>query len=526
MTSYRIARRSFLAGVGGAFGLKILLRTLEARAQGAPPPPRFLMMHWPVGTVRTQFRPTGVGTSYTTSKLGQGPGWIVSPFDTPELRPHTIVLHGMSFMGVSGQGGGHENGTVFCTTGSHSPGTRQNGGETDDSVAGGPSWDQILLRNVPALSRRDASGQIIGRGYYNVICDARVDSNETSTRCLSYGYTKQTIASARPGGMISENIPLPRALKPLDAYNDLFSGFMPGGGGQSQADATARLAAGKSVLDGSTAELARLSALAPASERATIDAHAQVIRQLEEELEEVIDPPLATGCSPPAAPPSTLTGKTADRLNDYGNPVSIRDDGPLLEEVGQAHAAVLRGAFACDLIRVATFQWAPGTNHVAFSGLDPNSNTIYMHHPLSHRNGSAAFYDGPRPTSDAYIWDAMVNANRWYLQKTAALVDQFRTQVDPLDPQGGSLLDRTVIPVVTEVANPAHSTNGLAALICGGRSLGMQGGQYQPVTGSHSRFWVTIAQAYLGANPLGALASETFFKSGVTVIPGLWVPPA
>ena len=120
MPSYRFARRSFLAGIGGAFGLEALLRNMEAAAQGAGPPPRFLMMHWPVGTIRNQFIPSGSGISYTTAKTGQGPGYIISPFDTPELRPHTIALHGFNMDGIRGVGGGHEDGTGFATTGAHS----------------------------------------------------------------------------------------------------------------------------------------------------------------------------------------------------------------------------------------------------------------------------------------------------------------------------------------------------------------------------------------------------------------------
>src|SRR5436190_24103844 len=153
MRSYRFARRSFLVGIGGAFGLEILLRNMEAAAEGAGAPPRFLMMHWPVGTIRDQFIPSGSGTSYTTSKAGQGPGYIISPFDTPELRPQTIVLHGFNMDGIRGEGGGHEEGTGFATTGASSPGTRANGGEDDDGRAGGPSGDQSLPKNVPALSR-------------------------------------------------------------------------------------------------------------------------------------------------------------------------------------------------------------------------------------------------------------------------------------------------------------------------------------------------------------------------------------
>src|SRR6185503_8191679 len=88
MRPYRFARRSFIAAVGGAAGLGALLRNMEAAARGAGAPPRLLMMHWPVGTVRNQLIPSGDGIAYTTSKTGQGPGYIISPFDTPELRPH------------------------------------------------------------------------------------------------------------------------------------------------------------------------------------------------------------------------------------------------------------------------------------------------------------------------------------------------------------------------------------------------------------------------------------------------------
>lgn len=510
MPAYHFKRRSFLAGIGGAFGLATLLRNLEAKAQGIGPPPRFLMMHWPLGTIRTQFIPTGTGTSYVTSQLGQGPGYIIAPFDTPELRSETIILHGFNMSGLSAPGGGgHEAGSVFATTGARSPGTRLNGGRAEDSCAGGPSWDQIFLRNVPALKTP-------GRGCVNALCDARVDSFETSTQCLSYSHERRSVLSAVPGGMITENTPQLPELSPFNLYTALFAGFVPGGA-QSAAAAAERLAQGGSVLDGSTAEMAQLSALAPASERVTIDATGEVIRKLENQLAAVVQ-----SCVPPTPPSTALRAKTGSR-NDYGNPVSSSADDTVLEAIGRSHAQVILAAFACDIIRVATFQWAPGTNHVAFRGLDPNNpNVNYMHNPLSHNVLSSAFYNGPRPSPNTYVWDAMVNANRWYFQKTADIVRQFQLQVDPLDAKGQSLLRRTIIPMVTEVAEPAHSRNGHAAIIFGGKGLGMLGGQYQSVSGPHNRLWVTIAQAYLGFDWETALAAETYVKTGATPIPGLW----
>jgi hypothetical protein len=99
-------------------------------------------------------------------------------------------------------------------------------------------------------------------------------------------------------------------------------------------------------------------------------------------------------------------------------------------------------------------------------------------------------------------------------------------EVDPLDPMGSSLLDRTVIPMITEVAEGAHTRDGHAAIIFGGGKLGMRGGQYQNVSGIHNQLWVTVAQAFLGADAVMKLSSEAYVKSGANPISGLWVAPA
>lgn len=527
MQSYRIARRSFLAAIGGAIGLETLLRNMESAAEGAGPPPRFLMLHWPVGTIRNQFIPKGTGASYSTSSE-QGPGYIISPFDTPELRQSTILLHGFNMDGLRGEGGGHEDGTSFASTGSSSPGTRANGGEPDDGCAGGPSWDQIFLQRVPLLARRNARGTIVGKGYYNVICDKRVDAYEASTRCLSYGYETQLVESARPGGTIREHKPLLPELNPLTAYRDLFGGFAPGGVLDDD-EALRLLKLRKSVLDHSLRELRRLQSLAPASERDKIESHAAAVRKLEAQLSDQIS---AGGsvveCALPPLPAAALSGRDEESLRDDYEILTVKSsDEDTHEAVGKAHAAILRTAFACDLIRVGTFQWAPGTNHVSFKGLDPNDpETIWMHHPLSHQVVDPAFFNGPRPQNSSHVWDAMVNVNHWYFQKTAEIINEFRTQLDPLDPEGGSLLDRTVATMITEVAEASHTREGHAAVIFGGQKLGLQGGQYQSVQGIHNQLWVTVAQAFLGAAARDALADEAFVKEGASPLPGLWEAPA
>jgi hypothetical protein len=519
MKSYRIARRTFLSALGGALGFHTLLRNMEAAAEGASAPPRFLMIGWPCGTVKYPFVPVGTGSAYTASTTFAEPGFIISPFATPELKPHVHILSGFNMSGLSCPGGGaHEAGTPLSTSGASGPGVRVNGGETDDACAGGPSWDQILLNHAPAL-------KTAGPGYYNVICDSRVDSFETSTRCLSYGYTKQSIESPRDG-LIIENKPLRPTLSPLTAYNDLFGNFMPGGG--TDQAALSRLMVGKSVLDHSLRELQALWDMAPSNERTKIEATMAVIRAEELKLEEQIkNPPMLARCMSLLAPAADVVGQDGDR-NAYGNGgISDVDDSPVHALVGAAHAGVIRAAFACDLIRVATFQWSPGQNHVSFKGADPNEpERSYKHHPVSHQAIISSYFTSAPPVSQRLPYDVMTYVQHWYFTETAKFVSEFMKVTDPLASDGENLLERTVMTAVSEIGNPSHDRAGASALIIGGSKLGMQPGGFQDLPGSqHNRIWLTTAQAFLGADPMSVLGDEVFYKDGVAPIPGVWSPP-
>jgi hypothetical protein len=526
MSSYRIARRSFLRGVGaGGIGLKLMLRNLEASAAGMGPPPRFLMTHWPVGAIKYRFLPSATGTNFNFSTSP-----ILQPFES--LKSDMIVLYGLQTSIISGGPGGHEAGTVKSSTGANSPGNRVNGGEGDDAVSGGPSWDQIFLKHVPELYRAAS-----GAGYVNAICDARVDSLETSTQCLSYDYLTGPVAGVG-GGTLTQNLPLLPVLSPLALFNKLFMNFMPGGGTggmEGNVQALNLLRARKSVLDHATNQLARLKTLCPGSELSKIDAHANAIRKIETQLSQQINSGVITPakCTPPDMPSPTLTGKTGSKF-DYKTPgtgptSAASDDSVAHAEVAKAHMGIIRTAFQCDLIRVATFQFSPGTNHVSFKGLYPgDANGIYMHHPTSHQVTSATDSLGSLPPA-GYRQDTinfLVNVHRWYNERMAEMLALWKTTTDIY---GGNLLANTIVPYITEVAETSHSQGSMPALIFGGSNLGMIGGQYQNFEGrprSYNEMWLSIAQAYFkSATPLDKLpaATEKFRRpTAPGVIPGLW----
>ena len=118
----------------------------------------------------------------------------------------------------------------------------------------------------------------------------------------------------------------------------------------------------------------------------------------------------------------------------------------------------------------------------------------------------------------------MVNVNRWYFEKTATISNTFRTQIDPFDPAGGNLLERTVIPMVTEVGDASHNRNGHAALIFGGTKLGMQGGQFNRQRARTISSGRRSRRPSSGRTP-SLLASEAYSKSGANPLSGLWAAP-
>jgi hypothetical protein len=527
MKSYRFARRSFRRGVGaGAIGLRTMLRSLESMAQGMAPPPRFLMTHWPVGTIKYLFLPTGTGPNLANMTLSN----ILKPFQP--LVGDMSLLYGLNSSSYHGFGGGHESGTPQSTTGARTPGTRSNGGETDDAVAGGPSWDQIFLNTVPALKTQ-------GAGYANAICDARVDSFETSTQCLSYGFATRSVAAATggTGGQVTENTPLLPTLSPLKAFTNLFSGVMPGGGTGNANDMAKLLKARRSVLDYSMSELARMRTLAPGAEaRSKIDVHTDAIRKIEMQLTTQINngTMTPTSCTLPPMPDATLTGKTGSRSEYMNTPTpAATDDSPIHEQIGKAHMGILKAAFVCDLIRVGTFQWSPGTNHVSFKGLFPNApNAIYMHHPTSHIITSTSETMGSLPAAGLHqdVVNFLAAVQTWYNQKMADILLDWKATTDVY---GGNLLANTIIPYVTEVAETTHTWNPMPAYIFGGSALGMKGGQYLNGSWPMNSFWLTIAQAYFKTTtPINSLpatvpnvGANPFVRTGANPIPGLWAAP-
>lgn len=492
MTSYRFRRRAFLAASGG-LGLKLMLRNLETAAQTAKSPPRFLLTHWPLGIVAGSRDALWQPTS---GSVTGSPG--LQPFADAGMDGDMTVFRGISTAHLSsgGCGGAQEGGQPKLTTGVDLvPGCRASDSEGDDGVAGGPSIDQMLLRNVPALQ-----SPLGGPGFANAICDSRVDTGEIGDRCLSYGYAKEPVLDDQLQ-TIMQNHPNMPTLSPLVLYSQLFASFAPtgdSGAGTGNAALAKQLALRKSVLDFALEEIDQMGAMAPSIAKNRLDTQASAIRDMERSLgtaAQSLGPPGA-GCSLPPKPDASLVGQSGSPGNMYtrGADEASTDDIPTIEAVAQAHMDILRAAMVCDIIRVGTFQFFPGTNHVGLKGLYPGDpNLICQLSPCSNRIGTAQTVDSA--TVAGLIPDAgfLFNAQVWMFGMHAANLLKWKSQIDAF---GNSLLDYTVVPFITEVRDTGDEQTIIPAMIIGGKRLGFLHSRYLQGNWTVNQYFGTIGQAF------------------------------
>ena len=469
-----MARRSFLRTCGGSAALLLpLLRSIEARAQGVAAPLRLLVIHHPLGAAPglSTWRPSATATSTTFTLPVES-----APF--APLQSKMVMIDGLNIITASktaGNSGGqntHEGGMVALMTGV--PALGQIGQQ--DHCAGGPSMDQLLLARSATLGGPVAAADKQTMfGSLQLAADVRSDRDEIAPRVLSYRppTTNADINLARQ--------PLYAETQPLTTFNRIFGGSLPTG-----TNTSALLANRLSILDFMRSDLTRMQSLVPASERPKLDTHAMAIQQLEASIRATLGPSTnGPSCVKPPAPPNfTQSGAGASgslapaggsKLSGVDYYLSNDPTNHPHQALGQAHLSLIRAAFACDLVRVATFMWSSGTNWVVFPGTF-NGATIRgglqstPHHPPSHSD----------PSGDPATRDWLNQINLFYSQQTATALQAFDGMMD-ID--GNTLLDNTVVVYVTEVARAwDHNQMGVPLIVFGGKNTKLKGGTFVKIT--------------------------------------------
>ncbi len=482
MTSYKFARRSFLRGLGGSAALMVpLLRSIEARAAGAAAPLRLLIIQHPLGANPglTNWRPTATATTTNfTLPLESAP---FAP-----LQKYMVMVDGVNLItaGTGNDGGGgqntHEGG--FCAMMTGVPTIGMVGQQ--DHCAGGPSIDQILLQQAPGLGGPNFPSPT-PFGSLQLAADIRSTRDEVGPRVLSYlaplkGQADPSLARQ----------PLYPEVSPLSVYTRIFGGALP----TTTANTGGQILARKlSVLTYLKSDLVRLKTLVPASERDRLTAHGAAIAQLEASLQATYASPVATAtppsngvCTTPATPMTYATTSTS--FQEYlGNSTVYTNLGGVdyyvpnqptshpFVDLGQAQLRLIKTAFACDLVRVATFMWAAGTSWVVFPGTFQGATIAGS--PLSTSHDPPSHTD---PATDPYTAAWLSQINQFYATSTAAILQEFATTPDV---DGNMLIDNTIIVYLSEVARAwDHNQQNMPLLVFGGKNTRVNGGTFLKVT--------------------------------------------
>ena len=430
MKKRNATRRSFLKAVGaGATALpfyRLLENSVLAQA-GQPLPLRFCGIYHPHGIAAEYFaslngRFSGLGsdteTTFNITYTSGGAQCVLQPFDDAttygqSFKSKILPIEGIDLMSNAN---GHDTaGTIL--TGSYIEGGKPKNSSLDQYMA--------VERKLGAATR---------------VTSIAVGVGEDGTQAgltLSYG----------PGGA-----PLPKVIDPVQAFNTLFSGYVPTNDPVAAAAAMRTRAKGRSIIDFVVKDIARINPRLAAVEQQKLQQHLDSIRDMEKQFAEpTTGMTMGATCMPVKPNASMWTSGTELKLKRYNG------GEPYFDAITNAFIDVLTQAFACDITRFATFFMAD----LAYSG-NPLGLNADNHGAVAHTyNGSQLGNDGhPVGAGDAASWIPLAKFNRYSYGKIALFMQKLAA---------AGVLDNVLIYASSDMGNPSlHSTRNAPTVLAGG----------------------------------------------------------
>lgn len=201
-----------------------------------------------------------------------------------------------------------------------------------------------------------------------------------------------------------------------------------------------------------------------------------------------------------------LSGNCTTRGSDVPTNGGDLGDYTMVQPVARAHAAVIAQAFACGRATCATLRilddypnFYTQVPEVRAAGAEAIYGDEYRYHEnLVHDywGASGAMLDTLRVGYTAGL--------RWAATHFAAVLEEFANVTDPLDPNGGTMLDNTVIFWHNEFGHFGHDNQHMRhpAVIAGGGGRTLRLGRYlrlRDIEGEvrvpHNKLLVSIAHA-------------------------------
>jgi len=464
-------RRAVLRGAGGLLlGLPFLesLTAKPSRAAPGGPPKRLVILYSSNGTVLKNWTPSSTGPSFTPSP-------ILAPLDTPLLRPKLTVLSGIRMASAQDtSGNGHAVGMTSMLTGR--PFTEVVPTEFGDVGWGaGISIDQLIASKVADAGQLPSIelGVQTQKQYGNF-----------------YSYMSYGEGGGSTNAIASDD-------DPRNAFERLFANVPDDEA--AKAELQAAIDRRKSVLDFVQGDFTPLQGKLGKDDQVRLDKHLELLRELEDRLA------VGAVCGKPDAP----TFQDGDIFQN-----------DLFPELGRTQMDLMAAAFACDITRVATLQYATAQAGTVFNNFVTapwEQITDDYHHGLSHLSvGSDE--QNPDPTQ-VQAQDALSSINNWFSTQLAYLANRLAEYEEE---DGSTVLDNTAILWVSEISEgPTHRFDRMPFVLLGNMGGAINAGQHVDYENqrAHNDLYVTLAQA-MGAVDVTTFGSSEYVQGPLTEIVG------
>jgi len=412
-------RREFLKRLGVSAAVLPFLTGLPGLNAANTPAKkqRLIIMFSPNGTIPWEFWPDKEGPDFDLKR-------IIRPLEP--FKQQMLVLRGIDNK-VQGDGDRHMRGMSCLLTGTELfPGNIQGGSDTPAGWASGISIDQEL-KNF--LQSRKETRTRFGSLEFGVAVPNRADP---WTR-MCYAGPNQPIA-------------------PIDDPEQMLAKLY----GQRKDRENFG-----SILDDLREDLARVAKALDGEDRARLEQHLSLVRELETNLQE-----------------ERQNSELAHPVPDIDPDIELVNDNT--PKISRMQIDLLVNALANDMARVATLQFmrSVGQARMKWLGIEDG------HHSLSHESDK-----------NKVAVEKLVKINTWFAGELAYLAKKLADTPEP--GADGSMLDHTLIIWLNELGKGnTHTLNDIPFVLIGGKAHGFKTGRSLNLRdATHNRLWLAVANA-------------------------------
>ena len=401
ITKLVLPRRTFLRGIGATLALPFLDAMVPALSARAPETPRFAAVYVGNGMNMFDWTPPTAGAGFELSPIQQP----LEPF-----RRRLLILSGLDNYPATDQGdtgGQHPRAAPAFMSSVHPKQT-----EGADILAG-TTVDQMIAELICRDSKLSS-------------LEVSVDRNDVVGAC-DHGYACAYMNSL---SWKTPTMPLPAETNPRFVFERLF------GSGDTAEERQARVDDDRSILDGLSQEIARLSGRLGGHDRTKLDEYLGTIRDVEQRIVRA----------------ESTNSDFAVPERPAGVPETFREYAELMFDL-----QVL--AFQADITRVTTFM-------MARENINRSYNEIGLpeaHHSMSHHGNN------PEKMQD------FSKLNTYHVDTVAYYLHRLQSVVDG----DGTLLDGTVVLYGSGMSDGnIHNNYNVPVAVIGGPENGLEGNRH------------------------------------------------